>query len=492
MEEQEIEKQEMTKKKKWILCAVAIVILCLIVAGLLFIILNSAERRLSAQLELGQKYLEEMDYEQAIVAYEAAIAIDPKCIDAYLGMAEAYIGMGEYENARESLNKALELGEENERTLDIQRILEEAEQIQVTVTKTEIQADGVFNQEGYGSLTINGVGSLWENWENPESVIPPQKALVDADGNFVFPYQSTYLTYRISDGVVSLTEDSPYYTSDGYEETEYLPAYYNLDGSGVFVSEVVTSEPDEHTVETTWWHCGPMQDGYALVIKHVNTTYWDGFVGAGGFEEISYIMDKNGTITCTLPEEFNEAIADSLGGFDAKYSLGWCGEGLFAVFENHYDEDWNYFSEGKGYLDSAGNMAIDLSGRGFTNLWPFYEGLAAVLGENGMIGFIDKTGELVIPCSYEGVTGFGEGICGVKKDGRWGYINRDGSEVIPFEYDGAYGAGGGLASVVKDGKCGLVDYSNRIIVPLEYDDISSYEGGTAYAIKDGILYIISE
>lgn len=48
-------------------------LLCLIAAGIIVLILNSDERKLNRQLQLGQKYLEEMDYEQAIVAFDEAI-----------------------------------------------------------------------------------------------------------------------------------------------------------------------------------------------------------------------------------------------------------------------------------------------------------------------------------------------------------------------------------------------------------------------------------
>ena len=236
-----------------------------------------------------------------------------------------------------------------------------------------------------------------------------------------------------------------------------------------------------------------MLDGFALAINQINRSYWSG--GAGGVSQdyYSYIIDENGTIICALPEEFNETIELGLDGFTTKYALGWCGEGLFAVLEQSYNENWDFFSDAKGYMDSTGNMTIDLSGRGFTNLFPFSGELAAVRSEDDMIGFIDKSGELVIPCIYEGFSGgFNEdGLCAVQKDEMWGYIDRDNNVVIPFEYDGAYGADASLASVIKDGKCGLVDYKNRIVANFEYDDISSPDEGVAYAIKDRTLYIIT-
>ncbi|MCD7751917.1 MAG: tetratricopeptide repeat protein [Lachnospiraceae bacterium] len=51
------------------------------------------------QYDLGMQYLTEGDYEAAIVAFTAAIEIDSKDIQAYTGLAQAYIGMNDYESA---------------------------------------------------------------------------------------------------------------------------------------------------------------------------------------------------------------------------------------------------------------------------------------------------------------------------------------------------------------------------------------------------------
>lgn len=55
------------------------------------------------QYDLGAKYLSEGNYEQAVIAFTAAIKIDPKQADAYLGLADAYIGEEDYENAQQAL-----------------------------------------------------------------------------------------------------------------------------------------------------------------------------------------------------------------------------------------------------------------------------------------------------------------------------------------------------------------------------------------------------
>ncbi len=56
------------------------------------------------QYDLGVRYLSEGNYEEAIIAFTAAIEIDPKNVDAFLSRASAYIGSGETE---ESLAAAL-------------------------------------------------------------------------------------------------------------------------------------------------------------------------------------------------------------------------------------------------------------------------------------------------------------------------------------------------------------------------------------------------
>lgn len=66
---------------------------------------NSDHVRLRRQLDLGNKYLAELNYEEAIVAYEAAIAIEPMSVEAYLGLADAYLGLGDAEQALADLER---------------------------------------------------------------------------------------------------------------------------------------------------------------------------------------------------------------------------------------------------------------------------------------------------------------------------------------------------------------------------------------------------
>lgn len=60
------------------------------------------------QYDLGVRYLSEGNYEEAIIAFTTAIEIDPKNPTAYIGLADAYIQVNEYDKALDVLNQGLE------------------------------------------------------------------------------------------------------------------------------------------------------------------------------------------------------------------------------------------------------------------------------------------------------------------------------------------------------------------------------------------------
>jgi len=65
---------------------------------------NSPERLLS----LGEKYLQELDYQKALVQFLEVIEVEPMNPRGYIGAAEAYIGLGQFEEAETLLKKGLD------------------------------------------------------------------------------------------------------------------------------------------------------------------------------------------------------------------------------------------------------------------------------------------------------------------------------------------------------------------------------------------------
>ena len=58
---------------------------------------KSTEKQIAEQLELGNKYLTDGDYEQAIVAFNKVIELDPKMMEAYTGLVESFYGKEDYD-----------------------------------------------------------------------------------------------------------------------------------------------------------------------------------------------------------------------------------------------------------------------------------------------------------------------------------------------------------------------------------------------------------
>lgn len=96
------------KKNGKMMAAIIGIIVVAVIAGF-FACSNRTEVRVRKQLALGQKYLEEMNYEQAVVAFELALEIEPMSVEAYLGLVEVYIRTGDFEIALEYATKGYEV-----------------------------------------------------------------------------------------------------------------------------------------------------------------------------------------------------------------------------------------------------------------------------------------------------------------------------------------------------------------------------------------------
>lgn len=56
---------------------------------------QSAEAQWQEQYDLGLRYLSEGNYEEAIIAFTAAVEIDPNRAEAYLGISDCYVAVGD-------------------------------------------------------------------------------------------------------------------------------------------------------------------------------------------------------------------------------------------------------------------------------------------------------------------------------------------------------------------------------------------------------------
>ena len=84
----------------------------MLLVALLFTACTSKAAKAVEKVELGQKYLTELNYTEAVASFTEAIGLDPENIPAYMGRAQAYVGLKQYDDAKADYTTAIEKTEE--------------------------------------------------------------------------------------------------------------------------------------------------------------------------------------------------------------------------------------------------------------------------------------------------------------------------------------------------------------------------------------------
>lgn len=129
----------------------------------------------------------------------------------------------------------------------------------------------------------------------------------------------------------------------------------------------------------------------------------------------------------------------------------------------------------------------------------FKEGLASVK-QADKYGFINKTGKVVIPCQYDDVLFFSEGLCAVSITkqmndstySEWTYIDATGKTAIDSVFEVAQNFNGGLAAVKRNGKWSWIDKKQKDVFGNDFEECQSFKNGFAAYKKDGFFGLINK
>lgn len=122
--------------KRRIIKTIFAVILCLAAATAF----ASCQRNKETLLEMGQRYLDELNYEKAVLVFEQVIETEPMNEQAYLGLYKAYCSAEEYEKAGEALYR----GYKGTASEEFWNLLKEFENADITVShKSDYYEDGI-------------------------------------------------------------------------------------------------------------------------------------------------------------------------------------------------------------------------------------------------------------------------------------------------------------------------------------------------------------
>lgn len=99
------ENSEKRNRMKWFPIMIGIIVVLSAVLGIG--IYNAPQNRILRLLDLGNRYISEENYEEAVLAFEKAIAIDERNMEAYVGGLEAYFGKGIQEETEDFYQRML-------------------------------------------------------------------------------------------------------------------------------------------------------------------------------------------------------------------------------------------------------------------------------------------------------------------------------------------------------------------------------------------------
>lgn len=147
----------------------------------------------------------------------------------------------------------------------------------------------------------------------------------------------------------------------------------------------------------------------------------------------------------------------------------------------------------RGFYDY--NTGYPLTENIYNKAWNFSEGLGAV-ETNGMLGFVDKDMNLVIPQKFKIVRTsddwpnaiqFDKGQCVLHlTPDSVGVIDKKGEWVLPPVYQVVYNLTSDSCRVVeKDGLAGVVDYNGNVVIEPIYDAVRITNPNVAVVAKDG-------
>ena len=230
------------QKRKINPLAIVAVILLVLAAGMLFLIFAPGPRMKWA-LSMGEKYLTECDYTQAVTMFSRAIRVDARSEPAYLGRAEAYIQLNQPAAAVEDLTFVIDELTTDDADVYIQRA--EAYTMQGNTdaaqadldTAASLGADTTAAEENLAALTP-------EPTPEPESTAAPEEKKIEHPREFRFTasYKSSS-----SDGDFFYDEDGrlTHITLDGFDI--YID-YTDGKASAAFDEAQVNAMDDPHYI----------------------------------------------------------------------------------------------------------------------------------------------------------------------------------------------------------------------------------------------------
>ena len=188
--------------------------------------------------------------------------------------------------------------------------------------------------------------------------------------------------------------------------------------------------------------------------------------------------------------DFNAFNKNATLGFDSfkallnypDYEYGWAH--IWQKFEEEADVEIFEIDGLWGLKSEEGNVLFEPF---FDEFYGFEQGTTAVVSKAGKFGYINKTGKIIIPLSYDDGFDF-EGDCAiVKLDGKFGLVNLDGQIKMAPIYNDIYliSAPNIFYCAKLEEKYGIIDVNSNSILPFEFNNkFEADESGKFFYVRE--------
>jgi len=245
------------------------------------------------------------------------------------------------------------------------------------------------------------------------------------------------------------------------------------------------------------------------------TAFRSGLAGVKKNGKVGYI-DKKGNVVIPFEydsptQTFHDDVVAVFKGDDVIYmdpkgkelfrtkSFGRFHEGLCSNREDVGEDKIGKL----GFIDKTGKVVVPFA---YDYTGDFSDGMCWVTKEDGNIGFINKKGELVVPCQYEWPaerqpTDFHDGLCAVivDEEHEWfGFIDKTGKRAFPGVYSNEANFSEGLAMVREilgddTWRSGYIDKTGKFVIEMDEDRWGGdFHDGIAKVVTPHQTYFIDK
>ena len=446
------ESNEPPKKKKkglWITLGVLVVILIAAAAVLIYVWKNPKQDYADIILE-GNRYYREADYGKAKGMYYKALKLNPDGVEGYFCLADVYLAMDDSKTAVEILNQGYKQTKNDQLKerideLNSQGIIQESveetgfpESTGEPETPSTVAPAADPKESAAGNTpALSGTGSLIQWSLEPElvadTIMPVLGCTPSEDiytGDISMIVQNGQAGFINSGGLIILEPQYSYILkcSGGF--------YAGMaDGSCAFLN-------GDYTVDKEKLHAHD-QKSYSYL--------WDEDQKA----VFRVVQSPEGTTVEAEPFKIEaDTLVPVIAGTRENYSF----ENPVYALASNQGRCTDFIYENTGQCSWNGMMAVS---------------------RNGKWGFCSLEGVEIVPCEYDGadymaitaegvsyVSGAPYGYCGgyaaLKKDSLWGFVDKSGNVVIPFIFDEARPVQGTNAWVKYQGKWGVISLADVV------------------------------